>query len=94
MLTETGLEEAQQVAERLCTAISVLTFAHSSGQFHITMSIGVAEVGPTQTLTELLNEADEALYAAKRTGRNRVVLATDLESLPAAVEAGQQDSRA
>lgn len=80
------------MAERLRTAISVLTFAHSSGPFHITMSIGVAEVRPTQTLADLLKAADEALYAAKRTGRNRVVLATDLESLPASVEAGQQDS--
>ena len=94
MLPETGLEEAQQVAERLRTAISVLTFAHPSGQFHITMSIGVAEVRPTQTLAELLKEADEALYAAKRTGRNRVVLAIDLGSLPASLEAGQQDTPA
>lgn len=92
MLTETGLEEAQRVAERLCAAIRVLTFTQPSGQFHVTMSIGVAEVGPTQTLEELLKEADEALYAAKRTGRNRVVLATDLESLPASGEARQQNS--
>jgi diguanylate cyclase (GGDEF)-like protein len=87
MLTETNLEEAQLVAERLCTAIRVLTFAHPSGQFHVTMSIGVAEVAPTQTLEELLKEADEALYAAKRTGRNRVVLAPDLASLTASEQA-------
>ncbi len=85
LLAETGLEDAQRVAERLCAAIRALTFAHPSGQFHITMSIGVAEVAPTKTLEGLLKEADEALYAAKRTGRNRVVLATDLPSLSASV---------
>ena len=64
------------------------TFAHVSRQFNVTMIIGVAELVPLQALEGLLKESDEALYAALRTGRNRVVLATDPSSLPALAQAG------
>ena len=82
LLTETGINEAQKVAERLCAAVRLLTFAHPSGPFHITMSIGIATINPTHTLEALVDEADQALYLAKRNGRNRVELAANLPSLP------------
>ena len=39
----------------------------------LTVSIGVAEIGKGSTLTILMKEADENLYVAKRSGRNRYV---------------------
>ena len=40
---------------------------------HFTVSCGLADLAPDQTGVEFLKHADEALYDAKRKGRNRVV---------------------
>jgi diguanylate cyclase (GGDEF)-like protein len=49
----------------------------SSGDLPVTVSIGIAEPSPAQVdIEDVLNLADQALYAAKRGGRNRVELAT------------------
>lgn len=75
LLPATDLEEATAVAERLRVAIE----AESMGvEGHpITISVGVAASQPDGTLPprRLLSAADEALYRAKRGGRNRVELA-------------------
>src|SRR5207253_5149450 len=44
-------------------------------------SCGVAEFSPDNTVEELIRRADEALYEAKRTGKNRVVIAKKQKSL-------------
>jgi diguanylate cyclase (GGDEF)-like protein len=50
----------------------------SKGNLHVTVSIGVAEPSDTQTqIARVLDLADQALYAAKRGGRNRVEIASD-----------------
>jgi diguanylate cyclase (GGDEF)-like protein len=74
LLLETEAEYAQQVAERLCTAIRTLSFSHPSGPFHVTISFGIVSLLPQrhQDLTTLVEEADKALYAAKHKGRDRV----------------------
>ncbi|HEX4183184.1 MAG TPA: diguanylate cyclase, partial [Caulobacteraceae bacterium] len=41
----------------------------------ITVSAGLAELGPTETTESLIGRADDALYASKRTGRNKVTVA-------------------
>jgi diguanylate cyclase (GGDEF)-like protein len=46
------------------------------GDIHFTASFGVAGIGenaPSETLDRLISQADQALYEAKRTGRNRVI---------------------
>ncbi len=74
ILTETELERATEVAERLRLAIKAMKIP---GVGSITASLGVAE-SPfcAQTGRELLACADAALYAAKAQGRNRVVQST------------------
>ena len=44
----------------------------------ISASIGVASFQPGDTITRLVERADRCLYAAKRSGRNRVAAETDL----------------
>jgi len=80
LLPETGLQEAAALAERLRTAIAGLRFAAGAGaapgadEHSVTVSLGVAAWnGEQDTLEALLRRSDEALYAAKRAGRDRVV---------------------
>jgi diguanylate cyclase (GGDEF)-like protein len=40
----------------------------------VTVSIGVSQLKPTRTIDEAIQKADEAMYQAKRDGRNRVQL--------------------
>jgi diguanylate cyclase (GGDEF)-like protein len=74
LLPETELIEAYKVAERLRTAVRNLVFPQPSGIMHVTVSFGAASINHdrAQTLEELLEQADQALYAAKRNGRDRV----------------------
>jgi diguanylate cyclase (GGDEF)-like protein len=74
LLCEAGREQAVIVAERLRSAVKALSFSHPSGPFHITISVGVATSAQSQSddPVRLLAEADEALYAAKGRGRDRV----------------------
>lgn len=43
---------------------------------HVTLSMGLAEVRPGESITDVLGRADAALYEAKRAGRDRVVCAS------------------
>jgi diguanylate cyclase (GGDEF)-like protein len=69
---ETTLQEAQTIAERIREAVSHQTFAISGG-LHLTCSIGLA-CFPSHFSTQeaLITAADQAMYAAKRLGRNQV----------------------
>jgi two-component system cell cycle response regulator len=87
-----GPESARLVAERLRRAVEAM-LPPKGGPAKITISIGTTVFDPRQTdeaPEELLHRADMALYAAKRAGRNRVVLVAPGQSLPEAVE---QDAR-
>jgi diguanylate cyclase (GGDEF)-like protein len=68
-LRDMGVEEATEWANRVRGKIASPGFA----RVPITSSFGVASIsGGARTLVELINQADEALYAAKQAGRNRV----------------------
>jgi diguanylate cyclase (GGDEF)-like protein len=61
-------------------------FSVSGWPVPLRASIGVGSLGPSiSNLETLLRETDRAMYAAKRTGRNRVVAASTLEKGPAGV---------
>jgi diguanylate cyclase (GGDEF)-like protein len=74
LLPETGLDGAKLVAERLRQAISALAFTGPLSALKISVSIGVATIPHSRvhSISDLIRAADDALYAAKRNGRNRV----------------------
>jgi diguanylate cyclase (GGDEF)-like protein/PAS domain S-box-containing protein len=73
LMPETGLDKARRVAERLRHNVNGLSFEQGGSNLQVTLSLGVAEVGlAVKSLDELLMYSDQALYAAKAAGRNRV----------------------
>ena len=75
ILPETDGEAACEVAERLCQSIARQTITTEKGaSVGLTASIGLTTlaVGGEANLDSLLRQADEALYQAKCSGRNRV----------------------
>ena len=73
LLPETGLSAACQVAERLRKSIAERTLDTRAGRITVTVSLGIATLGDEHLTPEsLLDRADQALYVAKRNGRNRV----------------------
>jgi diguanylate cyclase (GGDEF)-like protein len=76
VLPETGLEAAQQLAQRIRAHIRSLMPESDGVRIPITVSLGVAEARPDDlSVQALLKRADRALYQAKEYGRDRVVAA-------------------
>ncbi|MGE0036883.1 MAG: PleD family two-component system response regulator [Xanthobacteraceae bacterium] len=75
VMPETDLAVATMVAERLRRRIASETFPIQQGAhgIEVTISIGIAALGRDDTAASVLKRADQALYRAKRDGRNRVV---------------------
>ena len=73
LLPETSLRGALRCAERVRKAVVRRPF---DSVHQVTVSIGIAEYRPGETVTSLIGRADEALYGAKNAGRNRVHCAT------------------
>jgi len=66
--------EAMTLAERLRENVMTITVAAAASVLSFTVSIGVADAYPGEnTVTGVLARADQALYEAKRSGRNRVI---------------------
>lgn len=78
LLPETNVIDAKKLAENLRKAIAVMAVPISADDnLHCTASFGIAErtlFNHTQGLMELVNQADEALYKAKKSGRDQVVV--------------------
>lgn len=73
VLPDTNLDEAALIAERLRQNIQNLEIEHDDRSLQITASFGVTVSKSTeQSLECLLTEADDALYIAKKKGRNQV----------------------
>ncbi len=77
VLPNTAPDLSSRIAERLRRSVASKSFECGVSQaIPVTISVGVASLnGSDDTLEKLLKRADQALYAAKREGRNRVVIA-------------------
>jgi diguanylate cyclase (GGDEF)-like protein len=76
ILPDTDEDQALACAERLRLDLTMLCIDTRQGPLKFTVSIGVALLEPTHaSWNALLKDADTALYRAKNTGRNQVVLA-------------------
>lgn len=75
ILPDTDLIGACQVAERIAAETKQLSFphAHSAVQSYVTLSVGIVSMTPHPEMTweRLIAMADQALYQAKRSGRDR-----------------------
>ena len=91
MLNNTGKNEAMQVAERIRKNIEKNDFYYENQHMKVTISIGVSvfsvDNNPVTTAKHLVEQADQALYISKRTGRNKVTYAD-----PVIVAAAEQSS--
>ena len=75
LLPGTRADDAFALAEEVRRRIESAPLAIDNAVLRITASIGVAEAAPPMTrLSDLMKHADNALYEAKRAGRNRVRL--------------------
>jgi diguanylate cyclase (GGDEF)-like protein len=70
------LQHAGVLGERLRNTVESSIFEHDGRRYPVTISVGVAAypTTPVETPFQLIAAADEALYEAKRCGRNRVLL--------------------
>jgi diguanylate cyclase len=75
ILPDTPLDEATQTITRLQRELTKRIFMHNNEKLLITFSAGVALRNPGEDQTALIKRADEALYKAKRAGKNRVIAA-------------------
>lgn len=74
VLPETPLQAAAEAAERLRANVDKTPVTYDNQTFFITASIGVSQFRTGDDLESLLNRADNAMYDAKKTGRNRVCI--------------------
>ena len=77
MLLDTNEHAAFKVAERIRHVIEKHCFTHEDVCIHLTISAGISVFSPEHNevaVRTLIDQADQALYNSKRTGRNRVTV--------------------
>lgn len=77
LLPDIGIDIATRVAERMRASVADSPVEAPAGRLLATLSIGVAQWQAGETLEQLFDRADAAMYAAKQSGRNRVCCAED-----------------
>jgi diguanylate cyclase len=73
ILVQTPLDAAMEAAERIRQSTETIRFTYrGQGELRITVTLGVAQAKKGESLSNLFERADQALFEAKRQGRNRV----------------------
>jgi len=74
LFPDTSFDIALQIAERIRQSIDENSFQIDDLSLHTTISIGLVKYQPHETVSNLIERADETMYQAKTTGRNKVVM--------------------
>jgi diguanylate cyclase len=85
VLPTTNLEEAIRAAERVRQSVSESVVTFQGQELRDTVSVGIAQVTEADDALSLVGRADEALYAAKKAGRNRAYFHDGKTSRPIAM---------
>ncbi len=80
ILPDSEINDALQAVTRLQRELTKKIFLHKNEKRVITFSAGVALMAPNETQHSLIKRADEAMYQAKKSGKNRVVPALMVKS--------------
>lgn len=75
LLSNTGRESAAMVGERLRYAAQASDYWAANTRIELTVSLGCSTLLPGESAESVLRRADNALYVAKRAGRNRLAMA-------------------
>lgn len=73
ILTAKTLEESYEIIERIRTGIAAMFISEMEGKT-VTVSIGMHDLAGTDSKNSIFQKTDDALYEAKRTGKNKIVL--------------------
>ena len=75
LLPNTEKEEAFEVLSRIRRNLTKKFFLHDNNRLLITFSAGIAQFNPGESQESIFKRADEALYRAKRSGKNQILMA-------------------
>jgi predicted signal transduction protein with EAL and GGDEF domain len=81
VLPDATLKTALLVAERVRKKFAERRFLSDDRLFGSSVSVGISKIGEHTSLNDLMVQADAALYVAKRSGRNRVILFSSREDV-------------
>jgi diguanylate cyclase (GGDEF)-like protein len=72
VLPEIGIDSALEPAERIRSTLEKTSVQHGPATFRITVSIGISQYQQGDTIETVVGRADQAMYEAKQTGRNKI----------------------
>jgi diguanylate cyclase (GGDEF)-like protein len=75
LMPDTKLEEALSVIDRMAARIATMRLAEVAPGLKVSFSAGVAASGPLERFDQAIGRADEAMYRAKKSGRNCILAA-------------------
>lgn len=75
VMPNTDAEAARDVMEKLRVAAGEIAHESDQGPFHVTFSCGIGTYPAFKSVLDIAQAADDALYKAKRSGRNQIVIA-------------------
>ncbi|MCK5035438.1 MAG: GGDEF domain-containing protein [Candidatus Sabulitectum sp.] len=72
LLPDTGVNGAKALGEKIRASVEKLETCHGEARICVTLSLGISQYHRGEPLTDTIQRADNALYQAKSSGRNRV----------------------